>query len=181
MAETKTKPDTVKAVVVSDGLTYRVPGQPDYLDPGRTHIVLPARRGDDIELEQADYDRFKALGAITDPDTREASAAKAGPVWGPPANAIALTSEDATLPIDKLRAEGARLGVYDDKFDRAEETDDDEGVSGAAPADLDATDENAVGRLNVAQLKAYASQHGIEVSGNKPDLVAQIVAHAKSE
>lgn len=175
---------TKKAVVVSDGLTYKVPGQDKPVVAfgfAQTYLTLPATRGDEIELSADDYDRFKALGAIADPDSAEAGAAKAEPMrWGDPANAVRISGEDGTLPIDKLRQEAKRLGVYADPF--GEDDEPDEGVSGAVPEGFDVTDAKAVKRLNVAQLKAAAAQHGVNVEGadTKAKLQDALVKHGKS-
>lgn len=172
---------TKTAVVVSDGLTYKVPGQGTPVVAfgfTQTYVTLPATRGQEIELEADDYDRFKALGAIADPDSREADAAKTEPMrWGDPANAVRIDGESGNLPIDKLRAEAKRLGLLIEEPET-----EDEGVSGQAPADLDYSDKKAVDQLNVAQLKQAAGARGvtIESKDKKDDIVKKLVASAKS-
>lgn len=171
------------AIVVADGLTYKVPGQDKPVVAfgfAQTYVTQPATRGDEIELDAEDYDRFKALGAITDPGTAEADAAKSGELrWGDPAGAVRISGEDGTLPIDKLRAEAKRLGLRVDAF---EDEELDEPVSGAAPEGLDYSDKKAVSQLNVAQLKQAAGARGvtIETSDKKDDIVKKLVASAKS-
>lgn len=187
MADVKTHTVTV----VSDGLSYRAPGQ-EKPSVGNTWIFLPANRGDDIDVETVDYERFMALGAVVDADTREAAAAKAEPMrWGDPANAVRISGEDSNQPVDKLRQEAIRLGVA-----KAEEFDGlaggDGGASGGGdelqpvqgdlPEGFDVTDEKAVKRLNVAQLKKAAEVNGvnIETADTKPKLQAALIKHAKT-
>jgi hypothetical protein len=178
MSDVKTK----KAVVVSDGLTYKAPGQEDLpraafgFQP--TYVTLPATRGQEIELDKAEYDRFMALGAIAEPGSKEAGAAQSQDLrWGDPYGAVRISGEDGNLPVDKLRQEAKRLGVYQDPFG---EDDADEGVSGAAPDDIDLSDRKAVESLNVAQLKQLAGKHGvtIESGDKKDDIVKKLVSHS---
>lgn len=172
---------TKTAVVVSDGLTYKIPGQDKPVVAfgfAQTYLTQPATRGQEIELDADDYDRFLTLGAIAAPNSREASAAKTEPMrWGDPANAVQISGEDGTLPIDKLRAEARRLGLVD--FDL--EDDLDEPVSGQAPADLDFSDRKAVEKLTVAQLKSAAAERGVTVESadKKDDIVKKLVASSK--
>lgn len=169
---------TVKAVVATDVLPYKWPGQ-KRPEPPRKYVTLHATRGETIELDKSDFDRFQALGSVVEDGTREAEIAKvAGPKWGPPAGAQPLGD-----PSRKLVQQAEHLGLARRVAAATvgADVEDDGGVSGEIPEGLDETNESAVGSLNVAQLKLLAKQRGIEVEAKatKPMLVEAIVKNAQ--
>jgi hypothetical protein len=189
---------TVKIVVVSDGLGYKAPGQ-DKPGARETYITLAASRGDEIEVDKSDAERFMALGAAAEPDSPEAKAAKDPRMAGEPFGAVKIAGEHDNLPIQKLRQEALRLGAaapadFGDEFAR-EHADslvghgpgtttggDDGAVSGEVPDGLDLSDAKALGRLNAAQVKALAEREGVtaESGDTKKSLVAKIVKASKA-
>lgn len=174
---------TKSAVVVSDGLSYKIPGQ-DKPGPRETYAMLAATRGDTIELDEKDYDRFKSLGAVVDEGTSEAAAAHNPKVGGgDPYGAVRISGEGHNLPVDKLRSEAKRLGLT---ISRDDDLDDGAGaVSGEAPGDdeLNLADSGKLYKqLNAAQMKALAERHGItvETTDTKQTIADKIVEKASA-
>lgn len=170
--------DTVKVVVVDDGLTYKAPGQKEP-EPPKTYVTLMANRGDEIEVDQADADRFTVLGAVAEPGSETARVAKAVQHrTGTPYGAVAIAPENDNTAVQKIERQARELGLLAASQNQADDDSltDVAGVSAAVPDDLDTSDEHAVAALNVQQLKRVAQQRGIEVEADdrKPDLVRKI-------
>lgn len=165
----------VKVVVVSDGLNFKIPGQKDP-EPPKVYAVIPAQRGQEIEVDEADADRFLALGSVALPGTAAALLAKeVQHRWGPPAGAVRL--EDGNQAVDRIVTEARQMGlVVNETTGSVDETD--EGVSGAP--EVDASSKEALNALSVAQLKGVAGRLNVEIGSKdkKSDLVDKLHAHA---
>lgn len=169
----------VKVVVVADGIAYKIAGQKEP-EPPRMYVTTFANRGDEITVDESDAERFKLLGSVTEPGSREAQLAVAVQHrWGPPAGAAKLSLGENT-PVDKIAQEAREMGLLRVQAQVAAEPEE-TGTSGEVAADFDATNKDALNALNVVQLKNLAKTRGVDVGSKatKATLVKDIAKHAK--